>query len=154
MCGQFVHIRIFIQVKNNRNIKNVGRSTDLIAFFLQGREFILVINFMNVRSEDTDVFFPLFPLTFNKKKTNKTQVPLKSSLIGRNKNFMWPIKVMKYWYFKDCTYWDTRSYVPFPFVTWGYFIIMFLEAYKGKLVFNFWEFVSVKRERWFGRKGG
>lgn len=29
------------------------------------------------------------------------------------------------------------SYVPFPFVTWGYFIIMFLEAYKGKLIFNF-----------------
>ena len=51
MCGQFVHIRIFIQVKNHRNIKNVGGSTDLIAFFPQGREFILVINFMNVRSE-------------------------------------------------------------------------------------------------------
>ena len=51
MCGQFVHMRIFIQVKNHRNIKNVGRSTDLIAFFPQGREFILVINFMNVRSK-------------------------------------------------------------------------------------------------------
>ena len=51
MCGQFVHIRIFIHVKNHRNIKNVGRSTDLIAFFPQGGEFILVINFMNVRIE-------------------------------------------------------------------------------------------------------
>ena len=51
MCGQFVHIIIFIQVKNHGNIKNVGRSTDLIAFFPQGGEFILVINFMNVRSE-------------------------------------------------------------------------------------------------------
>lgn len=29
------------------------------------------------------------------------------------------------------------SYVPFLFVTWGYLITMFLEAYKGKLVFNF-----------------
>ena len=51
MCGQFVHIIIFIQVKNHGNIKTVGRSTDLIAFFPQGGEFILVINFMNVRSE-------------------------------------------------------------------------------------------------------
>lgn len=38
-------------MRNHKNIKNVGRPLDMIAFFLQGREFILVINFMNVRSE-------------------------------------------------------------------------------------------------------
>ena len=45
--------RGFIQVINHRNIKNVGKSLDLLELFFQTREFILVIHYMNVRKEES-----------------------------------------------------------------------------------------------------
>ena len=48
--GKLLNIREFIQVRNHRNMKNMGRSLELIELFLTIREFILMIIFMNVRN--------------------------------------------------------------------------------------------------------
>lgn len=47
---KLINIRGFIQMRTHRNIKNVGRPLDIIEFFPQTREFILMIIIMNVRN--------------------------------------------------------------------------------------------------------